>query len=271
MPSTRGSSATALIVSGARIDDMDRVRSASVTELHEVHGGPFVRHQLTSRSVRAIWRRRDAMVVDQHRDRHGRHVADPVLFCFGTADELAPLLSEVSRALPALPARLSIESHAEPALPRRWQHAQANRWDAMWTDRAPGPVTGEDRVEVVSDDDEVNALLDRANPDTHGRPGDPGMRAWVGVREGAELVAVGALSTVVVTGIAHLRGVSTLPRLRGCGLGTAVSARLTRMGLDTVSPLVTLGVYTDNAAAISVYRRLGYHHDRSFVSGPLTP
>ena len=248
---------------------MDRVRSASVAELHEVHGGPFVRHQLTSGSVRGVWRLGDAMVVDQHRDRHGRHVADPVLFCFGRADELAPLLAEVSRTLSSRPARLSIEAHAEPALPSRWQHAQANRWDTMWTDRQPDPVPGEAEVAVVADDSEINALLDRANPDTHGRPGDPGMRSWVGVREGAELVAVGALSTVVVTGIAHLRGVSTLPRLRGRGLGTAVSARLTRMGLDSVSPLVTLGVYTDNAAAISVYRRLGYHHDRSFVSGPL--
>ena len=53
--------------------------------------------------------------------------------------------------------------------------------------------------------------------------------------------------------------------------GGSFSARLTRLGLDTVSPLVTLGVYTDNAAAISVYRRLGYHHDRSWVSGPLVP
>jgi ribosomal protein S18 acetylase RimI-like enzyme len=257
--------------SGARIDDVDTVTTATVAELHEVHGGPFVRHQLTTDTVRAIWRRGDAMVVDQHRDRHGRHVDDPVLYCFGTADGLAPLLAEVSRKLSAPPARLSIEAHAEAALPRRWRHAHASRWDAMWTDRMPGPVPGEERVVVVSDDAEINELLDRANPDTHGRPGDPGMRTWVGVRKGAELVAVGALSTVVVTGIAHLRGVSTLPRLRGRGLGTAVSARLTRMGLDSVSPLVTLGVYTGNAAAIAVYRRLGYHHDRSFVSGPLHP
>jgi len=250
---------------------VERVRGASVAELHAVHGGPFVRHQLTSDSVRDMWRLGDAMVVDQHRDRHGRHIAEPVLFCFGSVDELAPLLAEVSRALPVRPARLSIEAHAEQALPSRWRHAQASRWDAMWTDRAPGPVPGEERVTVVSDDAEINTLLDRANPDTHGRPGDPGMRAWVGVREAAELVSAGALSTVVVTGIAHIRGVSTVPRLRGRGLGTAVSARLTRMGLDTVSPLVTLGVYTHNAAAISVYRRLGYHHDRSFVSGPLAP
>jgi ribosomal protein S18 acetylase RimI-like enzyme len=256
-------------VAGARIDDVDRVRAAGVAELHAVHGGPFVRHQLTADSVRNIWRLGDAMVVDQHRDRHGRHIADPVLFCFGSADELGPLLAEVSRTLHARPARLSIEAHAERALPTRWRHAHVSRWDAMWTDRAPGSVPGEDRVAVVSDEAEINTLLDRANPDTHGRPRDPGMRAWVGVREGAELVAVGALSTVVVTGIAHLRGVSTLPRLRGRGLGTAVSARLTRMGLDIGSPLVTLGVYTDNAPAVSVYRRLGYHRDRSFVSGPL--
>jgi len=251
-----------------RVDAVDGVATATVAELHTQHGGPFVRHQLTVDTVRAVWRRGNAMVVDQHRDRHGRHVDAPVLYCFGAPDELAPLLAELSRTLPSLPLRVSIEAHAEQALPRRWRHAQASRWDAMWTDRMPAPVPGEERVVLVSDAAEINRLLDRANPDTHGRPGDPGMRAWFGVREGADLVAVGALSSVVATGTAHLRGVSTLPRLRGRGLGTAVSARLTRVGLDTVSPLVTLGVYTANAAAISVYRRLGYHHDRSFVSGP---
>ena len=41
------------------------------------------------------------------------------------------------------------------------------------------------------------------------------------------------------------------------------------MGLQTSSPVVTLGVYTDNTAAVALYRRLGYRRDRSFVSGPL--
>jgi ribosomal protein S18 acetylase RimI-like enzyme len=245
------------------------VTEASVGALHEVYDGAFVRYQLTADSVRTIWRLGDAMVVDQHRDRHGHHVAEPVLYCLGDADELGPLLRHVAQALPTRPRRVSIEAHAADALPGQWQHDHANRWDAMWTDAAPAYAADEERVETLHDDAEVDALLDRANPHTHGRPGDPGMRAWVGIRAGPELVAVGALSTVVVSGVAHLRGVSTLPDFRGRGLGTAVSARLTRMGLETMSPVVTLGVYTDNAAAISVYRRLGYHHDRSFVSGPL--
>jgi GNAT superfamily N-acetyltransferase len=240
-----------------------------VRALHEVHGGPFVRHQLTETSVRHVWRLGRAMVVDQHRDRHGRHVEAPVLYCFGPAEELTRLLAEVARLLPVRPTRVSIEAHAETALPRQWEHATANRWDAMWTDAPPAIVPGEDRVERLHDADEVDRLLDRANPDTHGRPGDPGMRAWVGVRDGTDLVAAGALSEIAVSGVAHLRGVSTLPGFRGRGLGTAVSARLTRLGLDTLSPLVTLGVYTRNTAAVGLYRRLGYRHDRSFVSGPL--
>ncbi len=246
---------------------MDRVRRENVAALHEMYNGPFVHHQLVDASVRAIWRLGEAMVVDQHRDRHGRHVDAPVLYCLGRADELAPLLVEVARLLPATPARLSIEAHAEAALPRQWQHVGPSRWDAMWTDHVPPYVRGEEQVEELHDTDEVNALLDRANPGTHGRPGDPGMRAWVGVRDGTALVATGALSEVVVTGVAHLRGVSTVPTHRGRGLGTAVSARLTRMGLRTGSPLVTLGVYSDNEPAISLYRRLGYRRDRSWVSG----
>jgi hypothetical protein len=193
------------------------ITEASVAELHAAYDGPFVRHQLTDDSVRGVWRLGGSMVVDQHRDRHGRHVEAPVLYCLGAAGELRPLLAAVGRRLSAAPARVTVEAHAEAALPAPWMTVTASRWDAMWTDAAPVWVPGEQRVERLRDDREINALLDVANPDSHGRPGDPGMRAWVGVREDADLVACGALSQVAVSEVAHLRGVSTLPRCRRRG------------------------------------------------------
>jgi ribosomal protein S18 acetylase RimI-like enzyme len=247
----------------------DAVTTESLEGLHRLHGGPFVRTRLTADTVGAVWRLGSSVVVEQSRDRHGKPVSAPVLMCLGEAAEMARLLSLVARRLPERPGFVTVEARAFTALPDGWEHEYANRWGWMWTDRQPPAVPGEDTVEVVEDADEVHALLDEANPDSHGRPGDPGIRAWLGVRDRGRLVAAGALAESPHSGVAHIRGVSTLPAYRGGGLGTAVSARLTRRGLDTMSPLVTLGVYTANAAAITVYERLGFRHDRSFVSGPL--
>jgi ribosomal protein S18 acetylase RimI-like enzyme len=257
---------------------------ASLSWLHEHHRGPFVCTRLTRATVRAVWRLRDSVVVEQSHDRHGNPVTAPVLVALGDADDVAVLLDEVGRRLRCRrPGFVSVEASAFTRLPAGWSYAQANRWDSMWTDEPPPRVLGEAAVEVVEDEAEVQALLDVANPGSHGRPGDPRIRTWLGLRDAkgatggaagdagdaGDVVAVGALAEAPQSAVAHVRGVSTHPQHRGRGLGTAVSAALTRRGLDTISPLVTLGVYTSNTTAISIYRRLGYRHDRSFVSGPI--
>lgn len=246
------------------------VTRAGLSWLHEHHPGPFVRNRLTEANVRSVWRLRESVVVEQSHDRYGDPVVAPVLVALGEPDDVAMLLREFGARLPR-PGFVTVEARAYTGLPRGWRYEQANRWDAMWTDTPPAPVPGEDDVVAVDDDEEVRRLLEVANPGSHGQPGDPRIRAWLGIRERGELVAAGALAEAAQSGVAHVRGVSTHPGRRDRGLGTAVSAALTRLGLDSVSPLVTLGVYSWNAAAISVYQRLGYRHDRSFVSGPLEP
>jgi GNAT superfamily N-acetyltransferase len=247
------------------------VAPESLDWLHAHHTGSFVRTRLTAATVRTVWRLRESVVVEQSHDRHGNPVDAPVLVALGEAGDVARLLAELRRRLPRRPGFVTVDAHSYTGLPPGWRYAQANRWDSMWTESPPPRVPAEDEVGVIDDDDEVQALLDVANPDSHGRPGDPRVRSWLGTRDDGGLVAVGALATVAHSGVAHLRGVSTHPDRRGRGLGTAVSAALTRRGMETVTPLVTLGVYTSNTTAISIYRRLGFHHDRSFVSGPLQP
>jgi hypothetical protein len=152
------------------------VSEASVAELHEMYDGAFVRYQLTEESVRGAWRLGDAMVVDQQRDRHGRYLAEPVLYCLGKAGELAPLLGDVAGLLPGPPVRVSIEAHAVDALPAHWQHTRANRWDAMWTDSAPAHAPGEERVGSCTTTRRSTPCSTRRTPTPTDVPVTPGCR-----------------------------------------------------------------------------------------------
>ncbi|MGH3328213.1 MAG: GNAT family N-acetyltransferase, partial [Streptomycetales bacterium] len=98
------------------------------------------------------------------------------------------------------------------------------------------------------------------------RPGDADVRGWAGIRDaGGRLLACGA-DTRSPAGLAHLASIATLPEARGRGLGTAVTAWLTRRVLAE-QPLCTLAMYADNADARRLYRRLGYREEAWLTSG----
>lgn len=241
----------------------------SVQRLREEYDDPFVRWQLDPALVRRSFRYRGGVVVEHSHDRFGNPVSAPALLCLGKPDDLHPLLASVAESLDATPGRVTVEAHAVDALPPGWEYHGFRTWDFMWSDTVPPPYPGEGALEVLRDRDEIDALLDRANPGTHGRPGDPGSRLWLGARDGTgRLLAVGGLFALG-SGTPNLRGISTLTAARGHGLGSAISARLARHGLATMAPVVTLGVYTDNLVAIAVYERLGFRHGHTFVSGEL--
>ena len=90
------------------------------------------------------------------------------------------------------------------------------------------------------------------------------MRAWAGVRREGRLVATSALCSTT-SGTPHLRSIVTHPDQRGQGLGGAVTAALTLRGLQD-SPVVTLGMYSDNDVARRIYHRLGYQTSHRWVS-----
>jgi RimJ/RimL family protein N-acetyltransferase len=81
---------------------------------------------------------------------------------------------------------------------------------------------------------------------------------YVGVRRDGELLAVAGVHVwSPVYRVAAIGNVTTHPAARGQGLATAATAALCRRLLETVD-VVTLNVKADNAAAIAVYRRLGF-------------
>jgi len=151
-------------------------------------------------------------------------------------------------------------------------------WDWLVADVAP-PYTdaeaGIERLDPVAEADAIRACLTQANPGTTAVPDGPDEAAWIGVRDDdGQLVGVfGAALRGGWTAESfswHLHGLGVLPPTRGRGLGAALTANLTRLGLDEGADWVSLGMYADNEPARHIYHRLGYVTEAEFDSyGPV--
>lgn len=134
-------------------------------------------------------------------------------------------------------------------------------WDWMWVDRGRLRATSlEDgsvrRLECA--DLEVAALLEAASPRHSSDPGDDDVVDWYGIRDPDGRLVACAAHTESVPGVPHLASIATSPDARGQGLGTAVTAGVTAALLEQGAPVVTLGMYADNAVARRMYDRIGY-------------
>lgn len=140
----------------------------------------------------------------------------------------------------------------------------SGRWAFMWTtserDLPPAP-DGVVELDDVTDAVEIETFGRSHNPDFEGFPGRGYARLWLGVRDAGGLAAVGAVH-VLPTGVPHLSGIVVRPDLRRTGLGTRLTAELTRRAIAAAG-VCTLGVYSANGVALRLYERLGYataHH-----------
>jgi GNAT superfamily N-acetyltransferase len=242
------------------------MREIDLDELFATTSDPFVRHQVDPATATRAWVRGDAVVISGGRARPGEVPVGPVYTCLGPVAGLAALMRHVAAV--ARPAwRVTNVTESDPHVPPQWHRPAPHRWHWMLTSKLPDAhaPTGID-VDDVTDPDEINRVLDLANADSHARPGTAGVEAWLGARRDGALLGVGALMRLP-DGTGHLRGVGVLPTARGLGVGTAISVALTRRGLANGSTVCTLGVYTDNAIAIAMYRRLGYDVVHTFTSG----
>ena len=130
-------------------------------------------------------------------------------------------------------------------------------WDFRWALTPPPPVAGEERVVPLDGghDDAINAVLEDAHPSTTTRPKDTRVRAWYGIFDGDRLVACGADRSRGEVGF--LAAITVASAYQGRRLGAALTAAMTRR-LFRAYGVVALGVMSDNAAAIGLYRRLGF-------------
>ena len=246
---------------------MEGLREIDPHELVATSGHPFVRHQVDPDDTVLVLALGDALVIDGNRNRTGPSDGRPSLWCLGPPADLARLAHlAVDRVDP--PGRVSTEAASYDVLPGAWRFPTEGHWHWMLTHDQPPVHPLEGSVVEVDDAAAIDALLDVANPGSFARPGYRGVERWLGVWDpdspGA-LLTVGALYRDP-SGAGHLRSVTTHPDAAGRGLGTSVSAALTRAALGP-SGTATLGVYVDNAPALAVYDRLGFRTVVTFRSG----
>ncbi|MDA0636406.1 GNAT family N-acetyltransferase [Nonomuraea sp. MCN248] len=122
--------------------------------------------------------------------------------------------------------------------------------------RAGGVAAGEVGWLRAADAGEVAALLAADAPDSYARPADPGVRRWAGLRVDGVLASVAA-DAWPSPSAGLLAGVATRAAFRGRGLAERV-CRWVSAELVASYGRAALMVDDDNAAAIAVYRRIGY-------------
>ena len=178
--------------------------------------------------------------------------------------------SLVGELLPELPPRqrLTVPRGTAARLPA-WVGIKGVDWDFRWLAAPPPVQRGEERVVPVDDDVAVAELLAASSSRASARPGQPGVRRWVGVRDESGRLLACAADTSSASGVGHLSSIAVAPHARGQGLGKAVTAALVRRLFDDGSDIVTLGMYADNLAGRALYDALGFADEHPFTSGPL--
>ncbi|WP_305792230.1 GNAT family N-acetyltransferase [Micromonospora sp. 15K316] len=191
---------------------------------------------------------------------HG--VDPPTLLAFAAPEHVAGLAALLAELAPLLPARLyahlspGVEAALAPAFDLDGPAAHLKM--ALTDPARLARVAPAGRVLGAADLPRLRALYAQAYPGNWFDPRMLDTGQYVGVDDGDGLVAVAGVHVwSPVYRVAALGNVTTHPRVRRRGLGTAVVAALCRRLRDSVEH-VTLNVRADNVAAVRLYERLGF-------------
>ncbi|MGI5503186.1 GNAT family N-acetyltransferase [Lentzea sp. CA-135723] len=172
----------------------------------------------------------------------------------GPAEGVASLLAAHGRGVDLRPLmERQLASVVEPLMPTPWIEDKP----FGWMDRG-GTLDLPEDVSWLSSLDGVEPLLRSANPDSWAWPGEKGVTRWAGIRAGDDLVATAAEAWSSAD-VGFMMGVAVHPSHTGQGLGQRVCQFVTS-SLLSLYGCCALFVENSNAAAIAVYRKLGFEY-----------
>lgn len=218
---------------------------------------PMIRYDVAPDAQIAGWQLAGAVAYARFHPTHGRYVT-----ILGREDGVVALLDtpEVRELLfgDGRVGGLTVPVDVFPEVARRFTVRRGHDWEWMSTTQAPAVQSAEDRLIELGPEAEaeLHALLQEHNPRTEGAPFVRSPQRWIGVRDGARLVACGCAEPNAA-GYPVLSGITVDPAHRGRGLGAAVTAALTRAAVAEAG-VCTLGMYSDTPHARDIYHRLGY-------------
>lgn len=237
---------------------------------------PWVRWALPSDPPRQMWRTEDALVVFR-RGRRGRNLvviplpraADPE----AAVERTLALIGSTWRLADTEGMGVTVPRPYLGALERQLPVAAGGDWEWMWTRDQPPRQRAEDALVELDDSadaEEIEQLSQAHSPTAEGDPGTGLSEVWLGLRDRTGgLIAAGAMQRLP-SGVPYLAGIVVHTDHRRKGLGAAVTAGLTRIGLAD-RDVCALSMYSDNPAARRTYERLGYRTAWAWASRMLMP
>lgn len=235
-------------------------------DLLDIADDPFLRYDIGPGSVTALpaWSSGTASAYlrrPPHRRGLSMNLQGPGDDAAALIEALPDLLGQAAAAHPEL-AGLTLDAHlvaqAQSRLGSAYPMVLMGAWSWMFT-RAPVVIENHwqpEELDDTRDQAELVGFYRRANPAAESEPGEGSSRYWLGIRDRGPLAAVGAIH-LTPAGAPHLTGIAVDPDHRGAGLGLAITAALTDWAIGRYG-VATLGVMTDNARAVGLYRGLGY-------------
>ena len=158
-------------------------------------------------------------------------------------------------------------------IPRNWTRVELEKqseWNVYLIESAIAPNQPlKHTVVELHSDEEINSFIDNYAPDSSTKPGDSEILFWHGIRsQEGDLLSIGA-AVRWKSGAPMVVSIATAPSERGKSMAQEVTASLVKRLFDLGSPIVGLGVWAANAAAIRAYESVGFRLSEEFVSGPL--
>lgn len=232
-------------------------------------GHPFVRWEVTDELASTWWQAPGAVAFQRTRKSVRRTVNvlggdEGVTALIAHLPEIAATVAPDQRAF-----SVSVPQHLEPRLRERYRVLDGGDWEWFHTTTAPEEHVSHESVRPIDDvarAAEVRSFLEAHSPTADIEPAH-GERWFAVEQPNGSLAAVAAWGTTRA-GAPHLSSVAVDARLRGRGLGRTIVGALTRLAVAEAG-VCTLGMYSDNVVARSLYLSLGYDPLCAWSSRPV--